>query len=650
MREAIKVLVAAVCGGLVMGTALAAESPTRVERGNLVMEGIPEIPAELTERLNRYQQVRAASFSGWLPDGSALISTRFGETAQIHRLTQAMGARTQLTFYPEPIGGALPHPRLNGFLFSKDTGGNEFFQFHYFDVASGEAMLLTDGKSRNTAAVFSRDGKQLAFSTTRRNGKDVDIHLMAFDGKTAAPSTPILEKEGEWTALDFSPDGKTLLVSRSVSITESELYTLQIASQTLTRFHPTKEPVFFGDAKFSQDGKRVYFTSDEGSEFRQLRVQPLAGGEEKNLSAAVPWNVEKFALSDDGKKLAYVTNEDGIAALHLIGLVTGKPLLIPKIPVGQIDRIAFDSQSAKLGFSIDRATNPADVYAFKLGDQSITRWTASEVGGLNTASFVEPALVRYPSFDGRSIPAFVYKPKSVSGTSTAKWPVIINIHGGPEAQALPVFAPITQFYLKELGIAVITPNVRGSDGYGKSYLKLDNGLLREDSVKDIGGLLDWVATQPDLDASRVLVTGGSYGGYMTLASMTHYNERLKAGIDIVGISHFVTFLTNTQDYRRDLRRVEYGDERIPEMRAFMEKTAPLNNAAKITKPMFIIQGLNDPRVPASEAEQMVAKIRANGGEVWFLMAKDEGHGFRKKANRDFQAAATVLFLRRTLLQ
>jgi dipeptidyl aminopeptidase/acylaminoacyl peptidase len=419
-----------------------------------------------------------------------------------------------------------------------------------------------------------------------------------------------------------------------------------LASRQLTRFHPTQEPAYFGEARFSADGQMVYFTSDEASEFRQLRVQPLAGGEEKKLSGAQPWNVEEFALSPDGKKLAYVTNEDGLSALHVLGLVTGNALPVPRLPVGQVDRIEFDPKSQQLGFSIDRATSPADLYSFRIGERTLTRWTESEVGGLNTAGFIEPSLIRFPSFDGRRIPAFVYKPQGLSG----KRPVLINIHGGPESQALPTFTPSFQFYLKELGIAVLVPNVRGSDGYGKSYLKLDNGMLREDSVKDIGALLDWIATQPDLDASRVLVAGGSYGGYMTLASMTHFNDRLRAGIDIVGISHFATFLTNTQDYRRDLRRVEYGDERVPEMRAFMDRIAPLNNAAKITKPMFIIQGLNDPRVPASEAEQMVSKIRANGGEVWYLAAKDEGHGFRKKANRDFQAAATVLFLRRSLLQ
>ena len=193
------------------------------------------------------------------------------------------------------------------------------------------------------------------------------------------------------------------------------------------------------------------------------------------------------------------------------------------------------------------------------------------------------------------------------------------------------------------------PNVRGSSGYGKAYLQLDNGYQREDSVKDIGALLDWVARQSELDAERVAVIGGSYGGYMVLASMTHYDDRLRAGIDIVGISNFVTFLENTQDYRRDLRRVEYGDERDPEMRAFLEKISPTTNAGKITKPLFVAQGLNDPRVPASESEQMVEVIRENGGVVWYLLARDEGHGFRKKANRDYYGRAVVLFLQEHLL-
>lgn len=623
--------------------AQAAEPPARVERGNLLIEGIPAIPAELSERLNRYQQSRSASLGGWLPDGSLLISTRFGETAQVHRVKTPGGARSQLTFYPEPVGAIAPHPRQAGFVFAKDKGGDEFFQLYWQDLASGEATLLTDGKSQNSGALWSADGSLLALRTTRRNGKDTDIHLMKF-GETQ--SVPVLEREGSWVALDFSPDNRQLLVQKSISINESELYLLDLESQALSRFHASTQPLAFGGARFGKDGKGVYFVSDEGSEFLRLHYQRLDSGKTEVLSADIPWNVEEFALSAAGSRLAFVTNEDGLAALHLIDLKTGQRIATPKLPAGQIGGIDFDPRGRQLAFSLDRATAPSDVYSFRIGEKTLSRWTESEVGGLNTADFIEPQLIRYPSFDGKSIPAFVYKPQLAAG---AKAPVIVSIHGGPEAQALPTFSPVNQYYLKELGIAVITPNVRGSDGYGKSYLQLDNGMLRKDSVKDIGALLDWIAQQSDLDANRVLVMGGSYGGYMTLASMVDYNDRLRAGVDVVGISNFVTFLTNTQDYRRDLRRVEYGDERIPEMRAYMEEIAPLNNAQKITKPMFVVQGLNDPRVPASEAEQMVAKIRANGGAVWYLAAKDEGHGFRKKSNRDYQTAATVLFLRQTLL-
>ncbi|MCB0586764.1 MAG: S9 family peptidase, partial [Phaeodactylibacter sp.] len=220
---------------------------------------------------------------------------------------------------------------------------------------------------------------------------------------------------------------------------------------------------------------------------------------------------------------------------------------------------------------------------------------------------------------------------------------------GPESQYRPGFSPIFQYYLKELGIAVIAPNVRGSAGYGKNFLKLDNGYKREDSVKDIGKLLDWIKEQPELDESRVAVMGGSYGGYMVLSSMAHYNGRLRCGVDIVGISNFVTFLENTKSYRRNLRRVEYGDERDPHMRRHLERISPTTNAHKITRPMLIVQGMNDPRVPVSEAEQMLRAIRNNGGEAWYLLAKDEGHGFRKKPNRDYYNKAVILFLQRYLL-
>lgn len=622
--------------------ASAADPVKRVERGALVIEGIPEIPPALAERTNRYQQSRGATLEGWLADGSLLISTRFGETAQIHRVLAPGAARTQLTFFPEPINSASPSPDGKGFLFGKDNGGNEFFQLYFHDLASGEYRLLTDGKSRNTGGLFAENGEQFAFSTTRRNGRDSDIHLAT---PSQPGSTPLVEAEGSWSAVDWSPDGRTLLVGRYISAQESELYLVDVQSRERRRFHPANTPIAFSNAQFAKDGKGIYYISDEGSDFQQLRYERLDGGGAKVLTADLSWDVDGLECSPDGRWLAYTANVDGASQLKLIDLKTGKPAAVPAIPVGLIGSLSFDHAGKRLGFVLNSPRSASDVFSFVPGSNqpALTRWTTSETGGLKAETFTEPTLIRYPSFDGRSIPSFLYTPKGAG-----PHPVLISIHGGPEGQSQPSYNPTTEFFVRELGIAVLTPNVRGSTGYGKTYLGLDNGYQREDSVKDIGALLDWIAKQPNLDAKRVVVAGGSYGGYMTLAAMTHYNDRLAGGIDTVGISNFVTFLTNTQDYRRDLRRVEYGDERDPQMKAFLERISPQTHAAKITKPMLIVQGLNDPRVPYTESEQMVATIRGNGGEVWYLLAKDEGHGFRKKGNRDYNSNAIVLFLQKII--
>ena len=615
----------------------------RVERGPLVIENIPEIPAALAERTNQYQQARGASLQGWLGD-TLLITTRFGDTTQAHRVAFPAGDRQQLTFFPEPVGGGAAAPDGRSFLFGKDRGGDEYYQIYHYDLASGGYRMLTDGKSRNEGALWADRGDRFAFSTTRRNGKDVDVHVMALG---ADASQPLVEREGRWGAVDWSADGRTLLVQKYLSITESELYVVDAASRAVTRFHPSDRPIAFGDAVFAHDGKGVYYTSDEDSEFLRLRYERLGGDAPRLLSADIPWDVEEIELSADGRYLAFVVNAGGLSELHVRDLKRDKAVAVPKLPVGLAFNLRFHRERPRLGFVLNGPRSPSDVFTFEVGSDMLERWTRSETGGLDAATFTEPALVEFPSFDGRSIPAFYYRatPRAAGG----KVPVLISIHGGPESQAQPAFNPLTEFYVRELGIAVLLPNVRGSSGYGKSYLQLDNVFKREDSVKDIGALLDWIGKQPELDASRVAVIGGSYGGYMVLASMTHYNDRLRAGIDIVGISDFVTFLTNTKDYRRDLRRAEYGDERDPQVRNFLEQISPLASVKKITRPMLIAQGANDPRVPRSEAEQIVASIRKQGGDAWYLLALDEGHGFAKKANRDFYQNAVVLFLQKHLL-
>ena len=631
----------------------------REEQGNRVSENVPAIPAELIEQLNRYQNTRGASVAGWTRDGCLLVSTRFAETAQAHRVCQPLGMREQLTFYPEPVSGIAPAPAKawrDGFVFGKDKGGDEFSQLYWFDAQTRSTTLLTDGKrTQNGGTVISDDGGLLAYTSTARNGTDRDVWVR--DTRTGA-ARPLVTAGGSWSATDFSPDGKRLLVARYVSANESYPGAVDVASGKLELFPVDGGKAAFGDFKFAPDGRSVYFISDEpdgatASEFQTLRFHdPDSGRPPQVLSAHIPWNVESLELAEDGRHLAYTTNEDGIGKLHVLALPGHREVALPALPIGQIGGVDFSADGKRLALTLNTATSPSDAYVIDLAEAKLTRWTQSEVGGLDAGKFVAPTLVRFPTFDEvdgkpRTIPAFYYKPAKAS--AGAKVPVIINIHGGPESQAFPSFNPTNQFLANELGVAVLVPNVRGSSGYGKGYLLLDNAEKREDSVKDIGALLDWIARQPELDASRVGVSGGSYGGYMVLASMMLYPERIRAGVDVVGISHFGTFLNNTESYRRDLRRAEYGDEREPAIQALFERISPLNHAGRITAPLFVAQGRNDPRVPYTEAEQIVKAVRGNGQPVWFLMYNDEGHGFRKKANSDYFGAASILFWKQNLL-
>ncbi len=631
--------------------------------GNRSSENIPAIPAELIEQLNRYQNTRGAGLAGWTRDGCLLIGTRFAETAQAHRVCQPLGMREQLTFYPEPVGGITPSPAKawrDGFVFAKDKGGDEFSQLYWFDNATRSITLLTDGgRSQNGGTTLSRDGGLMAYSSTARNGTDRDVWLR---NTRTGESRVLVAAGGNWSPMDFSPDGTQLLVMKYVSAAESYPGEVDVATGKLTLFPVDGGKASFGGFAFAPDGKSVYFVSDEPlqgkpQEFKTLRYHDPASGKFEVLTAHIPWDVEGFTLSDDGRHLAYTTNEDGIDRLHLLSLPDHKEVRLPALPVGVMGGMAFSPDGGRLALSMNSATSPSDVYVIDLAAATLTRWTQSEVGGLDASKFVAPTLVRYPSFDKvdgkqRTIPAFYYKPTKPSGalaSKTGKYPVVINIHGGPEGQSLPSFSATAQYLANELGVAMLVPNVRGSTGYGKTYLSLDNAEKREDSVKDIGALLDWIAKQPELDASRVGVMGGSYGGYMVLAALTHYSDRIRAGVDVVGISHFGTFLKNTERYRRDLRRAEYGDERDPAMNAVFERISPLNNAAKIKVPLFVAQGRNDPRVPYTEAEQIVKAVRGNGVPVWYLLYADEGHGFAKKANNDWFGAATMLFWQQYLL-
>lgn len=630
-------------------TAAANSGLTQVPE-NLVVEGVPPHPAELKAEAGRYLEFRAAGFSGWHPTRrELLISTRFAETPQLHEVKMPGGARRQLTFSPEPVNGGAWQPKQGRYIvFAQDTGGGEFYQYYRLDPDTGRITLLTDGKSRNGSGSFSKDGEWFAYTSTRRNGRDTDVWLM----NPAEPKSDRLLCElsgGGWSVTDWSEDRTRLLLLESISINQSRLYLADAktgAKQLLTPDEAT--PVAYGHAQFAKDGKSVFLTTDHGSEFQRLARLDLATKQLTVLTAELNWDVDSFDLSPDGKTIAFITNEDGVGKIHLIAARSGKKLRGPELPLGVPSGLTWHENGHDLAFSFNSAKSPTDAYSYDVKTRRLERWTTSETGGLNPASFIEPELIRVKSFDGLPVSGFLYRPdeKKFPGQR----PIIVSIHGGPESQSRPIFQARNNYYLNELGVALLFPNVRGSSGYGKTFLTLDNGFKREDSVKDIGAFLDWIAKDAGLDGDRIGVMGGSYGGYMTLASLVHFSDRLRCGVDVVGISSFITFLKNTQDYRRDLRRVEYGDERDPAMAEHLQRISPLTHVDKIRKPLFVVQGKNDPRVPVTEAEQMVKAIREQGGTVWYLMAKDEGHGFGKKKNVDFQFLSTISFWREHLLR
>ena len=622
------------------------------EQGAILMEGMPTLDVAMANSVARYAEIRHASLVDWMPDGQSLmIRTRFGEVNQLHQVSTPLGARQQLTFFDEPVGAAVIRPTKNPrqVAYLRDVGGAEDFQLYLFDLDTGTHHLISKEKSRASSPLWSTTGRLLMYSSNERNGVDFDVYLYDPETKT---SKRVYEVIGSFSVAAISHDDKRAVVRQYISVNESRLILLDIESGRVEPIRLLPGKIAYDAVQFSADNQSIYVIHSGQGEFKTLSKFDLANSVLTSVVANHSWDVEQFVFDPKTEVLIYSVNEEGRDRLYARNVKTREKITLPELPVAVISNMALSPDGSRLAVSYSSAVTAGDVFVSALSESKWTAWTKSEVAGLSPKQFVEPELIRYPSFDQdkgnpRTIPAWSYKPaKRAEGK---KFPVVIQIHGGPESQARPSFNDVAQFLVGELGVAMIMPNVRGSSGYGESYINLDNGFLREDAVKDIGALLDWIADQEDLDADRVLVWGGSYGGYMVLASAVHYSDRLKGGIDVVGISHFSTFLKNTRGYRQDLRRVEYGDERDPDMRRFFESIAPLNHAEKIKMPLFVVQGLNDPRVPASEAEQIVQKLRTNQIPVWYMLAKDEGHGFAKKSNRKMYQTYAYTFIQQQLL-
>ncbi|WP_315760445.1 S9 family peptidase [Sphingomonas sp. Y38-1Y] len=611
--------------------------------GTATLQNVPEIPDDVRAAVQRYQNSRSAEFQDWLPDGTMLITTRFGSTAQLHQVAAAGATRRQLTYYDSPVAGATALPGADRrFILTRDTDGDEWFQLAVKGLTGPEA-LLTEPGTRNGSLVLSKDGSLAVWARATKGAAGYTI--LAADPNQPGARRELYKAEGAVAPADLSEDKSKLVFQRSISNRESQLFLLDLASGQATRIAPKAPTARYEDPRFLPGGKSLIAISDRDSDVRRLVEIDLATGAERVLAPGLKWDVESYDLSGDGRILAYAVNEDGFSRVVVQDRVTRRALPQPELPKGVVTALKFAPDDRRIAVGLTSATSAGDVWSFDaVAGGPIARWTFSELGDLDPAALAEPELIRFKSFDGLSVPAFVYRPKNVAaGTRT---PVIIDIHGGPEAQTRPIWNYGAQYFADVLGATVILPNVRGSDGYGKRYLNLDNAEKREDSVKDIGALLDWIRAQPSLDAGKVAVYGQSYGGYMSLAVMTHYSERLVGGVERYGISDFRTFLERTEAYRRDNRRAEYGDERDPAMAKVFARIAPMANLPRITKPMLVMQGAQDPRVPQFESDQVVAKLRGQGVDTWYVLFSDEGHGFQKKENNDLRREVETVFLRK----
>ncbi len=609
----------------------------------LTAEEMPPIPLALAGDVRPYLEARGAGFAGWDPKTRAvLISTRFANVSQLHRVAMPMGARTQLSFEAETVRGSYAPMKGDVIVVSKDRGGDEYFQLH--TLKDGRLTLLTDGKSRNEIKAWSPDGSLIGFSSTRRNGVDSDLYVM--DPRDPASSRMVWEsKGGGWAIAAFSRDNRTAYVADYRSVEDVDIYSLDLATGALTPLGDPKARVSYSGLDVAPDGT-LWVTTDRDADFQRLgRLDPATGVFTPVTTES--WDVDGFDISDDGKTIVYEVNEAGSDRMRLLDVASLKVTRVDALPAGQIGGLRF-APWGEIGFAFSSAKSASDVWSLEPKTMQLTRWTQSETGGLDPQVNVEPRILTTVSFDGLEVSGLLYLPDPAK--FPGKRPLIVDVHGGPEGQSTAGFMGSDNYYLNELGVGIFFPNVRGSTGYGKRFVSLDNGpFRREDSVKDMAALIDAVAADPAVDPAKIGLTGGSYGGYMCYAAAVQLKDKLTATTCIVAISNFVSFLENTNPYRQDLRRVEYGDERIPAQRAKLTAISPLTRVGEITRPMFVITGANDPRVPKSEADQMVAAIRKNGGEAWHLIAADEGHGFRKKANVDYAFLAQLVFWKRYLL-
>ena len=634
----------------------------------LRVEGVPPVPARIVASFQRYADVAGHAFVGWHPVRQEMIVSHRppgASTTQIFRLRGPGAPLEPLTRSRERVVDAAWEPVHGRYIvFQRDTGGDEAAQVYRLDPDTLlETRLTAPGERHAIAGWLERSGRLIVSSVpldrTAASGRrdTVSTRFTAIDPLAPAGHADaqrvLAELPGPgWFGFTPSPDETQAAVTRYRSPTDSEVWLIDLAGpragerrRLLPADGDTTRAAHFVNA-WAPDGRSLYLVSDRASEFRELMAFDLASGRLSRLTGHIPWDVAASDTDAAGSPIALAMNVDGRQELRLFDRTTGAERPQPAVPGGSVTALRFHRGTGKLAVVVNSPQGPGQVHVLDPTSGRHVPWTTPAVpAGLDLAQVPDQQIVRWTGFDGRTISGVLSLPPS---RFTGRRPVLMVMHGGPAAQSKQGWNGRLNYFLLERGIAILEPNVRGSSGYGKTFLDLDNGRLREDSVKDMASAIDWTATHPRLDPAKVVVMGGSYGGYMALAAATRLADRIAGAYSMVGISNFVTFLENTESYRRDLRRSEYGDERDPAMRQFLIDISPLSHTDAVKKPLLVAQGRNDPRVPWTESEQVVRRLQARGAPVWYLLADDEGHGFTKRANADYALATLVMFLEQTV--
>jgi dipeptidyl aminopeptidase/acylaminoacyl peptidase len=599
----------------------------------------------------RYLNIRTAYGASFSPDGTRIsFLTDITGVPEVWSVPIDLPATTpwpeQLTFRGERVASAMFSPTEEILLVSADTGGKERTQLHTLD-ADGTAFtaLTVQPEVIHQFGGWSPDGTGISYASNERDNRFFDVYERPVDG---GEPRRLLQQDGTNYAERYSPDGRSVLVARYDSNVRNRLFLVDRTTGEVRALTPEIEegPALHAFSSWAADRRSLYLLSDRGRQFLSLARLDLASGEMRYLRDDAG-GAEWLDVTHDGTRLALVTNEDGYSRLELFDVSGGwegrQMLKSPALPPGVLSELTWAQDGKRLAFTFNAANYNPDVWVWDVEKEMLWQATRSTTAGIPRESFVSPALVHYPTFDEREIPAFLFAPQ---GGQPRGLPVVIYVHGGPESQFRPTFNSVIQ-YLVARGYAVFAPNVRGSTGYGYEYQSLDDVRLRMDSVKDLQYAVRWLVDSGTADAKRIAVMGGSYGGFMVLSSMTTYPDLWAAGVDIVGVANFVTFLENTGPWRRKLREPEYGT--LEHDREFLEQISPINSVDRIAAPLIVIHGANDPRVPLEEAEQIVTAVRKRGLSVEYLVFSDEGHGLVKRANRLVAYPAIARFLDEHLL-